>query len=380
MDSSPVLELTEQLVSCRSITPDDAGCQDIIESQLDSAGFKSERINRNDTSNLWSTHGTGSPVVLFAGHTDVVPPGEGWKTDPFIPTVEDGRLIGRGTEDMKTSDAAFTEAALRFVRDHPDHKGTIALLLTSDEEGDGYDGTKMVVEVLKERGIKVDYCIVGEPTCSSKFGDTIKNGRRGSENAKITVEGIQGHVAYPEKVKNPIHAASEALTKLKEINWDEGYPGFPNTSFQVCNITAGTGAVNVVPKTCEILLNLRYNPATSAEEIEKKIEEVFKEVCQKEECTFKVEWKRSALPFSTKGTTLLKAITEAIEEVTGVKPECSTSGGTSDARFISQWCPEVLEFGPVNNLIHKPNESIPIKEITELEKVYYLTLEKLLDK
>ncbi|MCD8339738.1 MAG: succinyl-diaminopimelate desuccinylase [Burkholderiales bacterium] len=378
MDLLPVLELTKELVSRKSITPNDSGCQHIIQSRLDLIGFKWQYLNRNATSNLWITHGNSSPVLVFGGHTDVVPPGEGWKTDPFTPTQVDGTLVGRGTQDMKTSVAAFTEAAIRFVKDNPNHPGTIALLLTSDEEGDGLDGMKMVVEILQNRGLKADFSIVGEPTCVTQFGDTIKNGRRGSLNAKIIIEGTQGHVAYPDKVKNPIHVASEVLAKLKDIQWDEGHPGFPPTSFQVSNINAGTGAVNVVPGSCEILLNLRYSPAISAEEIEKRIEAVLKEVCERDGCTFKIEWKRSALPFSTKGTNLISAVTEAIEEVTGITPRYSTSGGTSDARFISQWCPEVIEFGPVNNLIHKANEAIPLADMEKLEQVYYLTIKKLL--
>ncbi len=368
------LELTKALVACPSVTPNDSGCQRIIVERLSSLRFDEEFIDRGQTNNLWLRKGSAAPLFVFAGHTDVVPAGEGWLTDPFSPVVSDGKLIGRGTQDMKTSIAAFTEAAAKFIEDYPNHKGSIALLLTSDEEGDGLNGTKMVVESLAVKKVSADFCVVGEPTCVKVLGDTIKNGRRGSENGKLIVKGVQGHVAYPEKVKNPIHAAAKLIERLASTDWDQGYPGFPKTSFQVSNIKAGTGTVNVVPETCEVLFNVRYSPALSAEKIEEKISAMCKDL----DCTCEIEWQRSALPFETKGKTLASALSGAIKDVCGVTAEFSTSGGTSDARFISTWCPEVVEFGPVNDLIHKANESIDTDQIGKLAQVYYELLKKLL--
>ncbi len=369
------VELTKALISCPSVTPKDCGCQQIICGRLQPFGFKPRFISRGQTTNLWIRKGDQSPVVVFGGHTDVVPPGSGWETDPFTPVEAGGRIAGRGAQDMKTSDAAFAVAAERFVQDYPDHKGSIAMLLTSDEEGDGKDGTKYVVEELQKENVKADFCIVGEPTCVSRLGDTIKNGRRGSQNGRLTVKGIQGHVAYPEKVRNPIHSAAPLLAELVATEWDEGYPGFPKTSFQISNINAGTGAVNVVPGTCEILFNLRYSPALTAEKIENRIEEM----CRKHGLDYEIDWQRSANPFSTKGQTLCRVLQESIREVCGdVDPQLSTSGGTSDARFISLWCPEVVEFGPINNLIHKANESVSVGEIGALAEIYYKVLVKLI--
>lgn len=364
------LALLKKVLSCPSITPEDGGCQPLIASFLKHNGFKSENIRRGKTDNLYCWYGSEGPLFLFAGHTDVVPPGLGWKTDPFCPTEVEGKLVARGAQDMKTSDVCFAAAAKQFVKKFPDFKGTIALLLTSDEEGDGKDGTKFAIEKLKEQGIEPTYCIVGEPTCSKNLGDTIKNGRRGSCNCRVTIYGEQGHVAYPLKVENPVHTASKIISKLSQTKWDEGCPGFPPTSFQVSNITAGTGAVNVVPGTCDFIFNLRYNPSTSGKDIEQKANSIIKEFT--DSCD--ISWEHSAFPFKTDGQFLTSCLERAIASVCSINPQLSTSGGTSDARFISRWCGEVLEFGPVNNLIHKANESISLDDIPKLTEIYYLTL------
>lgn len=375
MSTSPY-ELTCEILSRRSITPNDAGCQDKIVQVLEPLGFKAERIHRNDTQNLWIRKGEEGPLFIFAGHTDVVPSGDEslWDSPAFTPTIRDGRLYARGVADMKTSIACFTCAVERFIKDHPNHRGSIALLLTSDEEGDGYDGTTFVVDTLASRNIQPRWCIVGEPSCSRLLGDAIKNGRRGSLNGKLTVRGIQGHVAYPEKVSNPIHPAGQIVSELATTTWGKTYPGFPMTSFQVSNIHAGTGAVNVVPADCTVTFNIRFNPSLTAEALIQQIEGI----CAKYTSNYSIEWKISATPFATKGEELSKALSQAITKVCGIKPEFSTSGGTSDARFISRWCPEVVEFGPTNETIHKINENIPVDQIDKLTDIYYKTLETLL--
>lgn len=368
------VELTEQLISCESVTPNDAGALDLISKELRKAGFQCREINRGQTKNLWAHKGQGSPYLLFAGHVDVVPPGkDGWLFPPFSPTEDNGWLYGRGTQDMKSSDAAFTAAACEFVKNHPDFKGTIGLLLTSDEEGDGKDGTKFVIEQLRGASPAPDFCIVGEPSCAQVLGDTIKNGRRGSLNGKLIIRGIQGHVAYPEKVKNPIHLASPVLLELSQKVWDEGLPPFPPTSFQISNIHAGTGAVNVVPGECEITFNLRYNPKHTAKSLEEEIEKI----CRQQALDFSIQWQESAEPFFSEKVFFREKLARAIEEETGLKPNFSTSGGTSDGRFIKTWCPEVVEFGPVNDRIHKINERIPLKDIPVLARIYYRTIENI---
>lgn len=372
--------LTCDLLSRRSVTPCDAGCQDAIADFLKEVGFASRTIARGDTVNLWVQKGSKAPLFLFAGHTDVVPEGNpaDWVSDAFTPTVRDGRLYARGAADMKTSDAAFASAARRFVTDYPNHKGSIAMLLTSDEEGDGYDGTVYAVEVLKSEGIAPEWCIVGEPSCSEVLGDTIKNGRRGSLNGKLTVRGIQGHVAYPEKVLNPIHAASAVAAELASRTWGKEYPGFPMSSFQISNMNAGTGAVNVVPASCTILFNIRYNPSVTAESLIEEIEAICRAHTDKAGASFDIEWKKSAFPFATSGEALSKALGDACEKTTGMRPGFSTGGGTSDARFISRWCADVVEFGPTNESIHKVNESIPVGDVDRLAEIYYQTLVHLL--
>ncbi len=364
------LRLLREVLSCPSVTPEDKGCQNLISGFLIDAGFESETICRGKTDNLYCWYGSAGPLFLFAGHTDVVPPGCGWNTDPFAPTEVDGNLVARGAQDMKTSDVCFAAAAKQFVKNFPNFKGRIALLLTSDEEGDGKDGTAFAIEELKKKGIQPDFCIVGEPTCSKELGDTIKNGRRGSCNCRVTIYGEQGHVAYPLKVENPIHTASKIISKLAQTQWDQGCEGFPSTSFQVSNITAGTGAVNIVPGSCSFVFNLRYNPATSGQEIENKANGIIKEFAENSD----ISWEHSAFPFNTEGKELTGCLEKAISKVQDIKPALSTTGGTSDARFISRWCSEVVEFGPVNNLIHKANESIPLKDIPKLTEIYYQTL------
>ena len=364
------LRLLKEVLSFPSVTPEDKGCQNLISGFLNDAGFESETIRREKTDNLYCWYGSAGPLFLFAGHTDVVPPGLGWDTDPFVPTEVDGNLIARGAQDMKTSDVCFAAAAKQFVQNFPNFKGRIALLLTSDEEGDGKDGTAFAIEELKKKGIHPDFCIVGEPTCSKELGDTIKNGRRGSCNCRVTIYGEQGHVAYPLKVENPIHTVSKIISKLAQTQWDQGCEGFPSTSFQVSNINAGTGAVNVVPGSCSFVFNLRYNPATCGQEIENKANGIIKEFAENAD----ISWEHSAFPFKTEGQKLTGCLENAISRVQGIHPTLSTSGGTSDARFISRWCSEVVEFGPVNNLIHKANESIPLKDIPKLTEIYYQTL------
>ena len=355
------LELTKKLIACESVTPSDAGSLKIFADLLTRYGFICEEINRGNTKNLWAKYGSGSPVFLFAGHVDVVPPGaDGWKFPPFEPTEDEGFLYGRGTQDMKTSDACFAAAACEFVSKHPQFKGTIAMLFTSDEEGDGKDGTKYALEVLAEREAAPDFCIVGD-------------GRRGSLNGKLTVRGIQGHVAYPEKVKNPIHSAAPLLAELSQTVWDEGLPPFPATSFQISNIHAGTGAVNMVPGECIITFNIRYTPKHTAASLEKQIEDM----CRKHDLDFKIEWQESASPFFSEKPYFRNELARAVQDVTGIKPEFSTSGGTSDGRFIRQWCPQVVEFGPVNDRIHKVNERIPTKDIACLSKIYFRILERI---
>lgn len=369
------LELTKKLISCPSITPEEKGCNRVLIEALGHS-FTTRLINRGSTTNLWATSGHGTPFFLFAGHVDVVPPGEnGWIFPPFEPTIKDGKLYGRGTQDMKTSVACFTVAATRFVSEHPEC-GTIGMLITSDEEGDGKDGTVFAVEQLSKEGMKPDCCIVGEPSCNSVLGDTIKNGRRGSLNGFLIVKGIQGHVAYPDKVVNPIHKVVPFLDDLVNTEWDDGTEAFPPTSFQISNIHAGTRAVNVVPGECKITFNFRFNTLHNHKQLEKFVEAL----CKKHHLKYQLRWQESANPFKTEGTKLSEALLAAIEKTCGITPKFSTSGGTSDARFISKWCPDVVEFGPTNQAIHKVNECIDVKQISLLVSVYYETLKNIFKK
>jgi len=373
---SATLELTQQLIARRSVTPEDGGCQALIAQRLTPSGFRAETIARNGTTNLWLRRGEHRPTVVFAGHTDVVPPGprEQWASDPFEPSIRDDMLFGRGASDMKSSIAAFAVAAEEFVRAHPAHSGSIALLLTSDEEGPATDGTIAVVEQLTARGEAIDYCIVGEPTSVDQVGDMIKNGRRGSLSGRLLVKGIQGHVAYAHLARNPVHQAAPALADLAAVVWDEGNAHFPPTTFQVSNIRAGTGALNVIPGACEVDFNLRFAPVSTAESLMQRIEAILR----RHGLDYELAWTVGAQPFLTERGRLSEALSAAIEQTTGRRPQLSTTGGTSDGRFIATICPQVAEFGPTNATIHKVNECICVADLEPLKDVYRRTLEILL--
>ena len=373
---SATLELAQQLIACRSVTPDDGGCQPLIAARLAPLGFRAETIARNGTTNLWLRRGEHRPTVVFAGHTDVVPPGprEQWASDPFEPTIRDGVLFGRGASDMKSSVAAFAVAAEEFVRAHPAHVGSIALLLTSDEEGPATDGTVAVVEQLTAREEAIDYCIVGEPTSVDHLGDVIKNGRRGSLSGRLIVRGIQGHVAYPHLARNPVHQAAPALADLAAELWDHGNAHFPPTTFQISNIRAGTGALNVIPGSCEVEFNLRFAPVSTAMALIERIEEILR----RHRLDYDITWTVGAQPFLTEPGRLSEALSAAIELATGRRPQLSTTGGTSDGRFIATVCQQVVEFGPPNATIHKVNECIDVADLEPLKDVYRRTLEFLL--
>jgi succinyl-diaminopimelate desuccinylase len=370
------LELAQDLISRKSNTPDDAGCQDAIKARLAPLGFVFETVQSNGVTNLWARKGTAAPVVCFAGHTDVVPTGplDQWQSDPFIPTIRDGVLYGRGASDMKASVAAFVTSIEGFLAKHPGHKGSIALLITSDEEGVATDGTVKVVERLAARGERIDYCIVGEPTCVAQLGDTIKNGRRGSLSGKLTVKGIQGHIAYPHLIRNPIHQAAPAIAEMAATVWDDGNEYFPATSWQISNIHGGTGASNIVPGEVEIRFNFRHSTASSKPQLMERVHAILKN----HSLQYDLVWEEGGNPYLTPKGVLVDRIAEAIKEVTGIATEVSTSGGTSDGRFIADICPQVIEFGPTNASIHKLNESIPVADIEPLREIYQKTLEKLL--
>ena len=374
---SATVELTRQLIERRSITPNDDGCQEILSARLATLGFQVERLRFGQVDNLWARRGTRSPVVCLAGHTDVVPTGpvDQWHSDPFIPTQRDGFIYGRGAADMKTSLAAFVTAAERFVAMHPAHGGSIALLITSDEEGVATDGTMRVVEMLRARGERIDYCIVGEPTSVQRLGDTIKNGRRGSLSGTMLVKGVQGHIAYPQLTRNPIHLAAPALAQLAATRWDDGNEHFPATTWQISNIHAGTGAGNVIPGELTVLFNFRFGTASTAESLQRRLEAVL----HHHELDYRLTWSLSAMPFLTPGGRLVEALNVAIREVVGVEPELSTTGGTSDGRFIVTICPHVVELGPVNASIHQIDERIALDDIEALSRIYQRTLEELLD-
>jgi succinyl-diaminopimelate desuccinylase len=373
---SATLDLARQLIARPSVTPEDGGCQPLVAERLARLGFRAETLARNGTTNLWLRRGTARPCVVFAGHTDVVPTGprEQWSSDPFAPTERDGVLYGRGASDMKSSIAAFVVAAEEFVAARPRHAGSIALLLTSDEEGPATDGTVLVVETLQARGEAIDCAIVGEPTSVDALGDTIKNGRRGSLSGRLTVNGVQGHVAYPQLAKNPVHLLAPALAELAAAEWDRGNEFFPPTTFQVSNIHAGTGALNVIPGTCVVDFNLRFAPVSTAESLMQRIEATLK----RHGLDFRVDWTVGAQPFLTPPGPLVAAISAAIRDVTGIATAVSTTGGTSDGRFIATVCPQVVEFGPPNATIHKINECIRVADLEPLKEVYRRTLDRLL--
>src|SRR5947208_12344041 len=371
------LSLAKELIARRSITPEDAGCQELLAARLAKAGFRCEPMKFGEVTNLWARRGAEHPVVCFAGHTDVVPTGPlaEWHSDPFVPTVRGGKLYGRGAADMKSSIAAFVVAAERFVAEHSNHSGSIALLLTSDEEGPAVDGTVRVVEVLKARKELIDYCIVGEPSSVDRLGDTLKNGRRGSLSAHLVVRGVQGHVAYPHLVKNPIHLLAPALAELARTQWDKGNESFPPTSFQVSNIHGGTGAGNVVPGLVEVDFNFRFSTESSEASLRQRVEAMLK----KQGLDYALDWTLGAKPFLSKRGRLADIVLEAGKRHAGSNGELSTTGGTSDARFIIDICPEVIELGPINASIHKLNEHIALAELEILPLIYLDTLRTLLD-
>jgi succinyl-diaminopimelate desuccinylase len=369
------LELAKDLISRQSNTPLDAGCQELMISRLEPLGFKIERMRFDDVDNFYARKGTSGPLLVFAGHTDVVPTGpvDQWHTPPFEPTIKDGMLYGRGAADMKTSCAAFITAIEDFVAKHPNHPGSIGLLITSDEEGIAINGTVKVVEALKARNEFFDYCIVGEPTSNKVVGDMIKNGRRGSLSGKLIVKGVQGHIAYPHLVKNPIHMVAPAIKDMVDTVWDEGNEYFPPTSWQISNMNGGTGATNVVPGQVTILFNFRFSTAST----ERNLKERVYAILDKHALEYDLEWEYSP-PYITPKGNLVAAISEAIQESYGVNPELSTTGGTSDGRFIADICKQVIEFGPLNATIHKLNECVAVADIEPLKDTYRITLEKLL--
>lgn len=377
---SPTLELAIDLLKRRSNTPEDAGCQEAMIARLEPLGFKIERMRFGDVDNFYARRGTASPLLVFAGHTDVVPTGplDKWHTPPFEPTIVDGMLYARGAADMKTSLAAFVTSIEEFVRDNPNHTGSIGLLITSDEEGIAVNGTVKVVEALKNRNELIDYCIVGEPTSNKVVGDMIKNGRRGSLSGKLTVKGLQGHIAYPHLVKNPIHMAAPAIKEMVETVWDKGNEYFPPTSWQISNMNGGTGATNVVPGEVEILFNFRFCPELNgAGSTDANLRERVHAILDSHALDYDLEWEYSP-PYITPRGNLVEAISEAIVESYGVSPELSTTGGTSDGRFIADICSQVIEFGPLNKTIHKLNECVGVADIEPLKQTYKLTLEKLI--
>ena len=373
---NPTLDLVQDLIARRSVTPEDGGCQSLLAARLAASGFRSETVSANGVTNTWLRRGTSAPVFVFAGHTDVVPTGpvDQWHSDPFSPTLRDGVLVGRGASDMKSSIAAFVVAAEEFVRAQPNHSGSIAMLLTSDEEGPATHGTTLVVEALRARGESIDYCIVGEPTSVARLGDTIKNGRRGSLSGRLTVRGLQGHVAYPQLARNPVHLLAPALAELAVVEWDRGDEFFPPTTFQVSNIHAGTGVGNVIPGSCIVDFNFRFAPASTAASLQQRVEGVL----TRHRIDFTIDWTLGAAPFLTPRGTLSQAISAAIEQVTGAPPELSTTGGTSDGRFIATLCPQVIEFGPPNATIHQINEQIAVADLEPLKSIYFGTLTRLL--
>jgi succinyl-diaminopimelate desuccinylase len=373
---SQTLELTQDLIARRSVTPADEGCQEIMKARLAAAGFQIEPLRYGSVENFWAKRGTGGPVFCFAGHTDVVPTGplEEWRTDPFIPSVREGVLYGRGAADMKSGLAAMVTASEEFVATHPTHKGSIAFLITSDEEGPSVDGTKRVVETLAGRKERIDWCIVGEPSSETTIGDTIKVGRRGSFSGRLTVHGVQGHVAYPQLAENPVHTFAPALAELSSRVWDEGTEHFQPTTFQISNLNAGTGAPNVIPGELKARFNLRYSPVQTQERLKETVEGILR----KHGVRYTIEWYVSGEPFYTPPGVLSDAVGSAIQQVTGSRPKLSTGGGTSDGRFIAPLGAQVVELGVVNATIHKINESVRVEEIDKLHRIYFNVLRSLL--
>ena len=376
MSETATLALTKQLIAEASVTPDDKNCQAILAERLQKIGFTIEAMNFNDTQNIWARRGNSAPLLCFAGHTDVVPSGpeEKWTSPPFEPTERDGKLYGRGTADMKTSIAAFVTACERLVAEHPEHSGSIALLITSDEEGDAYDGTTKVVDALKARGETIDYCIVGEPTAVNRLGDTIKNGRRGSLSGNLTIKGKQGHIAYPHLAVNPVHTFAPALAELVATQWDKGNAYFPATGFQISNIQGGTGATNVIPGSLNVKFNFRFSTETTDSGLKQRVHEIL----DKHGLDYDLQWSLSGQPFLTEAGELTQVAQAAIAEVCGISAELSTSGGTSDGRFIKAIARELIELGPVNASIHQIDEHIELAAVPELSAVYQNIMKRLL--
>lgn len=373
-----IIALAQGLIQRPSISPDDQGCQQLIAERLQAVGFKLEWLPFGDTLNLWATHGNGEPCIAFAGHTDVVPAGDEslWQVPPFSADIVGDMLYGRGAADMKGPLAALVVAAETFVKNHPNHKGKIALLITSDEEAAAKDGTVKVVETLMARGEKVDYCIVGEPSSSEKLGDVIKNGRRGSLTANLYIQGVQGHVAYPHLAENPVHKAVNFLQELTAYQWDNGNAFFPPTSLQIANIHAGTGSNNVIPGELFVQFNLRYCTEVTDEQIKAKVAEML----QKHGLNYRIEWNLSGKPFLTDKGKLVEMLVQTVEHITGITPRLDTGGGTSDARFIALMGTEVVEFGPLNKTIHKVNECVNVNDLMKCGDIYYHVLGQLLNR
>lgn len=376
MNKSQTLELAKELISKPSITPNDAGCQAILTQRLKKIGFEITSLPFGDVKNLWAKKGKSEPLFVFAGHTDVVPSGptDQWTFGPFNPEVKNKILYGRGAADMKSSLAAMVIACEKFIQNYPQHKGSIAFLITSDEEGTAENGTQKVVEYLKQNNETINYCIVGEATCEKEFGDTLKIGRRGSAHGKLIIYGKQGHIAYPQLADNPIHLAAPLITELTQIVWDKGTDEFPPTTFQISNIHGGTGADNVIPGQIEIVFNLRYSPATSVEALQNKIIETL----NKYKIKYDFAWKITAEPFLNPSKKLVDSLSQAINKVTKIKPQLSTSGGTSDARFISKLNCEIVEFGPCNASIHQIDEHVSVSDLDKLTDIYLNVMEMLL--
>jgi len=373
---SPTLDLTCQLLTRPSVSPEDGGCQKLMTDRLSAIGFVVEPLNFGPVQNFWATRGTRGPVFCFAGHTDVVPTGplDQWGTDPFTPVIRDGVLFGRGAADMKSGLAAMITSCERFVASHPGHRGTIAFLITSDEEGPSVEGTRKVVEVLKARGQTIDWCLIGEPSSETLLGDTIKIGRRGSLSGRLTVHGVQGHIAYPHLARNPVHALAPALAELATKVWDNGNEHFQPTSFQVSNLNAGTGAPNVIPGELKARFNIRFSTEQTVESLQATVEEIL----QRHDVPYSLEWFISGYPFLTRPGELSAAATAAVERHLGRTPKLSTGGGTSDGRFIAPMGAQVVELGVVNDSIHKVNEFVRVDDIDTLHSIYYSTLEALL--
>ncbi len=372
----PSVALLCDLIRRPSITPDDSGCQDLLKTRLEAAGFGCETMQFAEVTNLWARRGTESPVLCFAGHTDVVPPGadDAWDTDPFDPVIRDGKIYGRGSADMKSGLAAMIVAVERFVVEHPNHNGSIAFLITSDEEGPARNGTLKVIEALRDRDESFDYCVLGEPSSAKRLGDVVRIGRRGSLSGMLKVKGVQGHVAYPQLADNPIHRFAPVLTEIESTVWDGGNEHFPPTSFQMVALSSGSGAPNVTPADLNARFNFRYSTVWSHETLQQEVRTIF----DRHEFSYELDWHLSGEPFLTKPGALIDAVVTVVTEQTGSAPELSTGGGTSDGRFIAKTGADVVELGPVNASIHKVNEHVLLEDIPRLRKMYQGIIEQLL--